>query len=378
VSQAKSRGFSAAEVHQAEEVLNPHALTIGFARRFASYKRATLLFHDLDRLEKILNNNDCPVQIVFAGKAHPQDNAGKELIRKIVNIAAQPRFRNHIVFLENYDINVARYMVQGVDVWMNTPRRPLEASGTSGMKAGVNGVLNVSILDGWWCEGHNQDNGWAIGSGEEYHDDELQDDIEGEELYRLLEKDIIPLFYERDRAGLPRHWIKMVKASISTIGSEFNTHRMLIEYVESYYLRAHEAGKSLQKDDGVPCRELTEWRDHVEENWHHVTVGRSALEGDDSGFKLDEQIGVTVPVWPGNLEPKDIRVEAYYGKLDAKGQINPGRIVELKPDEEIKDGFLYRGELKMNYHGRCGYAIRVYPDNELLIHPFTPLQMKWE
>ena len=207
-SQLKRRGAPPAEIARADEVLDPEALTIGFARRFATYKRGTLIFRNLERLAAILNNKDRPVQIIFAGKAHPRDHGGKELIAEILHIARRPEFRRRIVFLEDYDMNVARYLVQGVDVWLNNPRRPLEASGTSGMKVCVNGGLNLRILDGWWVEGYAGDNGWAIGAGEEYTDLTYQDDVESRAIYDLLEQEIVPLFYTRASDGLPRGWLQ--------------------------------------------------------------------------------------------------------------------------------------------------------------------------
>ena len=236
--QLQRRGVSQTEIEGADEVLNPDALTIGFARRFATYKRATLIFRDLGRLRRMLTDADRPVQFIFAGKAHPHDNEGKEFIRTIVNVARDHDFRNSIVFLENYDMNVARYMVQGVDVWMNNPRRPKEASGTSGMKVIYNGGLNCSIPDGWWAEAYSPDVGWSIGHGEEYTEDEWahQDYVESQALYNLLEKDIVPLFYGQARDGLPREWIRRVKCSMTALAPFFNTHRMVQEYADEFYL----------------------------------------------------------------------------------------------------------------------------------------------
>ncbi len=221
--QLRHRSAPPAEIARADEILDPEALTIGFARRFATYKRGTLLFRDLERLGAILNLKDRPVQILFSGKAHPRDHGGKELIAEIQHIARRPEFRRRILFLEDYDMNVARYLVQGVDVWLNNPRRPLEASGTSGMKVAANGGLNLSILDGWWCEGYDGDNGWAIGAGEEYSDLTYQDDVESRAIFDLLEQEIVPLFYTRSSDGLPRGWVRKMKRSIATLSPVYNT-----------------------------------------------------------------------------------------------------------------------------------------------------------
>ena len=240
--QLERRGASKAEIDLADEVLNPDALTIGFARRFATYKRATLFMRDIERLKKLVNDPDHPMQFIFAGKAHPHDNPGKELIREIDRLSRTDEFRHRLVFLEDYDMNSARYMYQGVDVWLNNPRRPKEASGTSGMKVLANGGLNFSILDGWWAEGYDPQVGWAIGNGEEYSEDQwdMQDQIESEALYKILESDIVPLFYDRRIDGLPRRWISTVKESMIHLTPYFNTHRMVREYMQEYYMPTFE------------------------------------------------------------------------------------------------------------------------------------------
>ena len=237
-SQVRQRGGTDAEITVAGGVLFPDALTIGFARRFATYKRATLLLRDVDRLKRILTDPKRPVQILLAGKAHPHDTEGKELIRQIIRFARDPQVRRTVVFLEDYDISVARYLVQGADVWLNTPRRPNEASGTSGMKLLANGGLNLSILDGWWDEAYDREVGWAIGNGEEYSNPEYQDQVESEALYHILENDVVPLFYDRDAAGIPRGWLAKMKASMKRLSPIFSTNRMVAEYAERFYLPA--------------------------------------------------------------------------------------------------------------------------------------------
>jgi starch phosphorylase len=224
----------------ADKMLNPRALTIGFARRFAEYKRPTLIFRDPERLCRILTNQDHPVQIIFAGKSHPGDKIGKELIQQIVRFVRQKRLQRRIVFLEDYDISLACYLVQGVDVWLNTPRRPSEACGTTGMKAAANGNLNLSVLDGWWAEAYQPDIGWAIGRGEEYEDTENQDKVESQVLYDILEREVIPLFYDRGDDGVPRAWIKRMKAAMQVVCPRFNTGRMVCEYCERFYTPAAE------------------------------------------------------------------------------------------------------------------------------------------
>ena len=265
--QLRSRGAGVTEVADAELTLDPKALTIGFGRRFATYKRATLLLRDLDRLERILNAPGRPVQIIFAGKAHPADDPGKELIRQVVQVARRPEFRRRIVFLEDYDQNVARYLVQGVDVWLNTPKRPLEASGTSGMKAAFNGALNLSILDGWWDEAYSPGTGWAIGQGEEYEDEEYRDRVESGALLDLLENEVVPLFYRRGPDNVPQGWTAFMRTAMTTLCPVFNTNRMVHEYVVTGYLRADERRARLEQDNFRRARELARWKERVRKGW---------------------------------------------------------------------------------------------------------------
>ncbi len=262
--QLKRRGTTEAELATAEDALSPYALTICFARRFASYKRANLLLRDRERLLRLLTDPQRPVQLIFAGKAHPHDLEGKEIIREIIHFAQDPQVRTQVVFLEDYDMTMARYLLSGCDVWLNNPRRPLEASGTSGMKAALNGALNLSCLDGWWDEGYDPECGWAIGHGEEYGDPKLQDEVEGKALYDLLEREIVPLFYARGRDGLPRGWIRRMKASMSWVGRRFTSHRMLQSYAEQFYLPALQRAKELCGEDFRRCRELAAYRRKLE------------------------------------------------------------------------------------------------------------------
>ena len=235
IRRSRSRGMKIAE---ADKLLDPRALTIGFARRFAPYKRATLVFNDPGRLAKILNNRKMPVQLIFAGKAHPADSAGKELIEKLIEYSQQPRFRKRIVFIEDYEMDVARHMVAGVDIWLNNPERPREASGTSGMKPSLHGGLNLSILDGWWPEGFNRKNGWAIGKGKDHDGTNASNRRDANDLYRILEKEATVLYYERDGSGIPTRWPAMMKNALETIPVYFNTHRQVKEYLTKYYLPA--------------------------------------------------------------------------------------------------------------------------------------------
>ncbi len=359
---------------EAEQVLNPDYLTIGFARRFATYKRATLFMRNMERLIEIVTNDDLPVQFVVAGKAHQADTHGKEFIKAVARLSMDKRFKNRIIFVEDYNMNVARYMVQGVDVWLNNPIRPLEASGTSGMKAAANGVLNLSVLDGWWAEGYSTDVGWSIGSTENYNSEEERDYVESESIYNLLQKVVVPLYYERGDDGLPHNWIKMMKASIQKLVPHFNTNRMVREYYERFYVPAHRATKKLA--DNGRILELSRWRGKVEENWPSVRI---VLDN----FKPEMEIhsGTKVPVraivWLGDLKPEDVDVQVHFGTADGETIFKDGQSVSMQMDSRMGDAYLYKGEVSAFRSGRHDFAVRVIPRHPDLVNPFMPLFIKW-
>lgn len=371
------QGAPISEIEKANEVLNPKALTIGFARRFATYKRATLLFHNLDRLRKILKNEEYPVQIIFAGKAHPQDEEGKNLIKEINKISKDPELRRKIVFLENYDLNIARYLVQGCDVWLNTPRRPLEASGTSGMKAAVNGVINFSILDGWWCEGYSADLGWAIGLGEEYTDSKYQDEVEANLIYQILENEIIPTFYKRGLDDIPREWVKKMKNSIKNLPFYFNTHRMVKEYLEKFYLKAAKNKEMCCSKDFRNIKQLVEWEKFLYENWDHLKIFDITCLCNKGEVNIGSSTKVKAKVFLNKLKPEDVSVEIYYGKLNGTDEIQMGRSVTMRVIEKKEDYFIYEGEIPNEITGLQGYTIRILPNNELLTNKFQLGLIYW-
>jgi starch phosphorylase len=375
VAQLERRGAPPAEVRVAGEVLDPDALTIGFARRFATYKRATLLFRDTDRLARLLGDPERRVQILFAGKAHPQDEGGKTLIKEIIHQARREEFRAHIVFIEDYDINVARYLVEGVDVWLNTPRRPREASGTSGMKAVVNGVLNLSIVDGWWAEAYTPEVGWAIGRGEEYTDLEYQDAVESAALYDVLEKEVVPLFYTRGRDGLPRGWIAKMKGSMRALGPFFNTNRMVREYAESFYLPAAERFWHLMEDSGAHARTLGAWKRKIYQNWPRIRV--KEVSADAQSLKVGDMLHVRATVHLGQLTPKDVAVEIYYGQVDDRGEIPKGIATTMGPQEGSDGVYTFAGGIQCLNSGRFGFAVRVLPRHKDLVHPYEPGLILW-
>ncbi len=378
--QLEERGASAHEVEITNEVLNPQALTIGFARRFATYKRANLILRDQERLKKILTNKDRPVQLIFAGKAHPRDEEGKALIRQIIHFSRDPEIRRQIVFLENYDMVVARYMIQGVDIWMNTPRRPMEASGTSGMKVVVNGGLNMSILDGWWDEGYEieSNSGWAIGRAEEYEDLNLQDQIEAGAVYDLLENEVVPLFYTRTEDGLPRPWIGKMKDSISKLAPMFNTHRMLQEYAERFYLPSTLKGMSLSENNYAKAKGLAEWRQNLLRLWPEVEVINVAADtGHD--YMVGTKMEVTAEVKLGGASPGDVTVQIYYGPLNNRREVIGAKTAEMKVRKDLGSGrYLYEGAVQCRTSGQHGFTVRIIPQHPDLVHPYEPGLMQWE
>lgn len=374
-----SRGGSKADIERAKEVLNASALTIGFARRFATYKRGTLITRDLDRLADILCNKDFPVQIIIAGKAHPRDEEGKRLIQDLVQVAKEEHLRKKIVFLENYDMNIARYMVEGCDIWLNNPRRPLEASGTSGMKIIANGGLNFSVLDGWWDEGYNPDLGWKIGSGEEYDNLEYQDELESRLIYETLEKEIVPTFYQRGEDKLPRKWIAMMKSSMRNLGPVYNTTRMVSEYAHKFYFKANEKWKYLMADDMKNAKEITSWKKKLNDNWGNIHINSIKKEDNPSEIAVGHKYAVTTEVVLGELTPKDVEVQIYFGKVDDQNKPYANSAVSMNCVNEIEgtNAYLYKGEIPCSSTGNFGFTIRILPKHPLLINPFELGLIKW-
>jgi starch phosphorylase len=375
--QLRRRGAPPSEIDQAEEVLDPDTLTIGFARRFATYKRGTLIFRNLDRLAEIVNNKDRPVQFFFSGKAHPRDHGGKELIAQILHVARRPEFRRRIVFLEDYDINVARILVQGIDVWLNNPRRPQEASGTSGMKVCCNGGINLSVLDGWWAEGYMQDAGWAIGAGEEYSDHQYQDEVESRAIYDLLEQEIVPLFYKRSSDGLPRGWINMMKRSMACNCPVFNTNRMVQEYVEKSYWPSAERFQNLAGDQLKRAADLAQWRQRMTSGWSNIHIESVDAKGADP-MRVGGELEVKARIQLGGFSPDDVEVQLFHGTVDSFGEIPAPRTVPMSRDGSV-DGqvWVYQGKIPCRTSGQHGFAVRVLPKHPDLPHLFEPRLICW-
>lgn len=360
---------------QAAHLLNPEALTLGFARRFATYKRATLIFHDIDRLKRLLNDPDRPVQLIFSGKAHPADEPGKSLIQQVHNLSQQPEFMGKIVFLENYDMNIARHLVAGVDVWLNTPRRPREASGTSGEKASLNGVPNFSVLDGWWAEGYDGRNGWSIGEEREYKDEATQDEADAYSLYQVLEDEIIPLYYTRNNSDVPEGWVTVMKHAIQTCGPRYNMRRMLIDYALQYYIPAHDAGMAYHKDSYALARELHAWKAKMHSQWAGVRIERTPLP--DKPIAVGDALSLRAKVWLDGLGSDEVVVEAVYGAQDEQGELASTATMPLSSDGTDGDATLYTGSFTPSTSGPLAIGIRVRPIHASLIQPIIPGLVRW-
>ena len=377
-TQLEARGAGPEQIRDAADALDPSALTIGFARRFASYKRGTLIFRDTERLLAMLCNREQPIQIIIAGKAHPVDAAGKDLIRQIIQTAQSFEGVRRIVFLENYDLNVARYLVQGCDLWLNTPQRGMEASGTSGMKAAINGVLNCSVLDGWWDEAYRNDLGWAIGRGESYSNHDLQDDVESRALYDLLEQQIIPLFYQRDEHHVPRNWVARMKQCISTLAPSFNATRMVQQYTERYYLPALQRSRTLGANNLEKAIALARQKDRLKAAWLslHIADVKANTRGP---LGIHQELDIRVTASLGELEPAEVKVQAYVGRLDNDGRICNGRAFDLDHADRESDGsHRFEGSVGIRTSGRHGFAVRIVPGGEMFDRATEPGLIFWD
>ncbi len=341
-------------------------LTIGFARRVPSYKRLTLMMSDEDRLRSILLNPERPVQIVIAGKAHPADEGGKRLIQDIVRFAGSEDVRHRIVFLPDYDMALGQLMVQGCDVWMNNPLRPLEACGTSGMKAALNGGLNLSVRDGWWDEWYDGQNGWAIPSADGLASPDRRDELEAAALYELIEDHVSVTFYDRDSAGLPRRWLEMVKHTIATLGPKVLASRMLRDYVEDLYAPAAASERAMVADKFAGARELAAWKRRVRAAWPRVAVEHVESNGEESP-QVGARLTVRVVVDLGGLDPHDVAVEVAYGRVDDADALVDPSYLELEEGAPAENGRRrYTGEVPLGRSGAFGYSVRVVPSHPLL------------
>ncbi len=373
--------YSYEQIDELVGQLDENVLTIGFARRFATYKRATLIFRDLERITKIFNQKNMPIQIIFAGKAHPQDKEGQELIRYIHELSLKPQFKGKIFILENYNIGMSRYLVSGVDVWLNNPRRPLEASGTSGQKAAINGVINFSVLDGWWAEAYNQKNGWAIGSNTKYQSYEEQDEEDAKSLYNTLENRIIPMYYSKNEKGYSDEWLKMMKNSIVSNAWKFSTARMLQDYLQKIYMPVCNLGKEYYQDLQNVI-EFEEWKNVVSKQWKNIKLIQSESNYNDITVDAGNKINVECYVELPNdlIKESDIEVQVYYGKITEQGVVDDIQITTMeleKSKEKEKNKYKYSAKIELKTGGDYGYTFRVIPKNNMILDSTNLDLIKW-
>jgi starch phosphorylase len=373
----RNSGMHFDEIVEMTSKLDPKALTIGFARRFATYKRATLIFKDLERITQILNNESKPIQLIFAGKAHPRDKEGQDLIKYIHEMSMTPQFKGKIFILENYNMEVARYLISGVDVWLNNPRRPLEASGTSGEKAAVNGVINLSILDGWWAEGYNAYNGWAIGTNAEYESYYEQDNFDSESLYSVLENKVMPAYYNTNETGISDTWIKIMKNSIKSSGWEYSTSRMLVDYTNTLYMPlCNLTNKYYSKIELVT--EYNKIKDDLYRNWEDIEIIQTNNLDNitiDAGNNINVKCMVKLP----NIDVENIETQSYFGRIMDNGTIENIGIVnmELVDRDDAKKEYQFEAKIELKTGGDYGYTFRVMPKHEMLLDSANLNLVKW-
>ena len=373
----RNNGMPYDQIREITSKLNSNALTIGFARRFATYKRATLIFKDLERMTQILNDETRPVQLIFAGKAHPRDVEGQNLIKRIHEISMMPQFKGKIFLLEGYNMEVSRHLISGVDVWLNNPRRPMEASGTSGEKASVNGVVNFSILDGWWAEGYNQKNGWAIGTNAEYYSYEEQDRADSESIYNILENKIIPAYYNKEKNGISKEWITLMKNSIISTGGKYSTARMLVDYANQLYMPLCDLTNKYYRNIDV-VTEYNNVKKGLILNWEDIVIEQSNNLDNismDAGKNIEVACNIKLP----NIDVENIEAQVYYGKILDNGTIENISIIPMtltKSDDE-KRTYTYNAKIELKTGGNYGYTFRVMPKHEMLLDSANLNLVKW-
>jgi starch phosphorylase len=367
-------------IKEVDNLLDSNALTIGFARRFATYKRANLIFRDLARIEKILNDKNMPVQIIFAGKAHPADRPAHEIIKNINDTARKNGFNGKVIIVENYNMTIARNLVQGVDLWLNNPRRPLEASGTSGQKVSINGIINFSVLDGWWCEGYNGKNGWIVGDNSNHTNEYQQDNTDSESMYSTLEKQIIPLYYSRNENGIPVRWVKVMKESIKSVSPKYSMHRMVQEYTNKFYVTSMKRIDEINNTNFEFAKNLSSWKNYIENNWSSLSI--VAEKSDNHLLDLrtlsGQSIEIKTKVYLGNIETSEVKVELLYGTVKNNSNLDTPKVIEMKMDKKENDGsYLYSAEINITEGGEYGYTFRIVPNNSEMINPFDLGLIKW-
>jgi starch phosphorylase len=367
--QLAAAGSSPERVEQASHLFDPNALTLGFARRFATYKRPNLLLQDPDRLLRLLSDPKQPVQLILAGKAHPADQAGQAMIRDWIQFIRRPEVQPHVIFLSDYDMLLTEHLVQGVDVWINTPRRPWEACGTSGMKVLANGGINLSELDGWWAEAYTPEVGWALGDGQEHGDDPAWDAAEATALYDLLESQVIPEFYTRSKQGVPTAWVKRMRESMASLTAQFSANRAVREYTEEHYLPAAAAYQARAADKGAAGLQMVNWRQTLEQNWAALRFGEVQIESDK------EQHTFEVAVTLGNLDPNTIRVELYADGVNG-GEPERHELRRARPSGEANSS-IYSAQIPAT-RPVSDYTARVIPQYAGTAVPLEVRQILWQ
>ncbi len=373
----KDTGIGYDSIKEITSKLDPNALTIGFARRFATYKRATLIFRDFERITEILNDEERPVQLIFAGKAHPADKEGQDLIKYIHEISMVPQFKGKIFLLENYNIEMARYLVSGVDVWLNNPRRPMEASGTSGQKAAINGVVNFSVLDGWWAEGYDMKNGWPIGTNKEYRSYDEQDNADSNSIYNTLENKIVPAYYNKNKDGISKEWMSLMKNSIISNAGKFSTSRMVVDYTQKLYMPLHDLSNQYYNNlENVT--EFNQWKKDLYMNWDDIVITQDH-NVNNKKFDAGNSIEVACQVKLPNISPESIRAEVYFGKIMNNGNVDnisiiPMKMVKANEKEKI---YTYKAKIDLTTGGDYGYTFRVVPKHDMLLDSENLNLVKW-
>lgn len=380
IERLRRYNYSYEDIEQMVGNISPDILTIGFARRFATYKRATLIFRDLERITQIFNEKNMPVQIIFAGKAHPSDKEGQDLIKFIHDISLKPQFKGKVFILENYNIGMSRYLISGVDVWLNNPRRPLEASGTSGQKAAINGVINFSVLDGWWAEGYNQKNGWTIGTNAKYQSYDEQDDADSRSMYDTLENKIIPMYYDKNEKGYSETWLRIMKNTIESNAGRFSTSRMLDDYTSKLYIPLCNLHNSYYTDLSKVTR-YNEWKEKLYANWNDIKIRQDKDNYDDITVDAGNKIEVSCYVKLPNelIKIDNIEAQVYYGKITEEGVVDDISIMQMKllEEDEVNLEYKFTAKIELKSGGDYGYTFRVIPKNKMILNPMNLNLIKW-
>ena len=380
IERLRRYNYSYEDIEQMVGNISPDILTIGFARRFATYKRATLIFRDLERITQIFNEKNMPVQIIFAGKAHPSDKEGQDLIKFIHDISLKPQFKGKVFILENYNIGMSRYLISGVDVWLNNPRRPLEASGTSGQKAAINGVINFSVLDGWWAEGYNQKNGWTIGTNAKYQSYDEQDDADSRSMYDTLENKIIPMYYDKNEKGYSDTWLRIMKNTIESNAGRFSTSRMLDDYTSKLYIPLCNLHNSYYTDLSKVTR-YNEWKEKLYANWNDIKIRQDKDNYDDITVDAGNKIEVSCYVKLPNelIKIDNIEAQVYYGKITEEGVVDDISIMQMKllEEDEVNLEYKFTAKIELKSGGDYGYTFRVIPTNKMILNPMNLNLIKW-